>query len=561
VTAIVVTTGPLARGGPVLERLLGQLNELGVLTVHLAADAQSLAAIAQEADGEVVVLHGDIVTNTEALAGLIEDPGIANGTLETGALKIAQEQRRLIAAPDGDDLVAGLTEQLERAGVALRAAPLRGMAWARPATPEQADAAIAAADAVDEEQIRLDSAVKPVDGFFTTFFVSPYSRYIARWAARRGLTPNQVTAFSFVIGLLSAAGFATGERWGLVAGAILLQVAFTADCVDGQLARYSRQYSALGGWLDATFDRAKEWIVFAGLAIGAESVWVLAGAALTLQTLRHFMDFGWQEVRGQGDAELEGWDRPGAVEWLKRIVAFPIGERFAVISITAALWSAHTTFVVLLAWGGFAAVYGFAGRVLRSRKLEPRGDAVLATFRDDGPIARALAPLGANLQPLALCAAAVAPLIAAMAIKGDGASDQLALGVIGWVLVVAGVTGGRTGTSRIRWAVPLLLRFGEYAGLLWIGALAGAESAAFALVAALALRHYDIVYGLRYRGAPVSDRLGVVMGGWDGRLALAGVLLVTDALPAGFYVLAAIIAVVFTAAAIRDWHDKEDVNG
>jgi phosphatidylglycerophosphate synthase len=565
VTAIVVTTGPLARGGPVLERLLGQLNDLGVLNVHLAADAQSLAAIAQEADGEVVVLHGDIVTNTEALAGLIEDPRIANGKLETGALKIAPAQRGLIEAPAGDDLVAGLTEQLERAGVGLRAAPLRGMAWARPRTPEEADAAIAAADAVDEEQIRLDSAVKPVDGFFTTFFVSPYSRYVARWAARRGLTPNQVTAFSFVIGLLSAAGFATGERWGLVVGAILLQVAFTADCVDGQLARYSRQFSALGGWLDATFDRSKEWIVFAGLAIGADRaghpVWVLAGAALTLQTLRHFMDFGWQEVRGQAEAEIGGWDRPGAVEWVKRIVAFPIGERFAVISITAAIWSAHTTFVVLLAWGGFAAVYGFAGRVLRSRKLEPRSDAVLATFRDDGPIARALAPLGESLQPLALCAAAVAPLIAAMAIKGDGASDQLALGVIGWLLIVAGVTGGRTGTSRIRWAVPLLLRFGEYGGLLWVGALAGAEPAAFALVAALALRHYDIVYGLRYRGAPVSDRLGVVMGGWDGRLALAGVLLVTDALPAGFYVLAAIIAVVFSAAAIRDWHDKEDVNG
>ena len=34
--------------------------------------------------------------------------------------------------------------------------------------------------------------------------------------------------------------FATGERWGLVAGAVLLQIAFTIDCVDGQLARYTR---------------------------------------------------------------------------------------------------------------------------------------------------------------------------------------------------------------------------------------------------------------------------------------------------------------------------------
>jgi phosphatidylglycerophosphate synthase len=554
-TAIVITTGPMARG-PVLERLLGQLYALGVTNVHLASPDE-VEAIAQEADDGLVVLHGDIVTNTEALAGLIDDPRIVNGTLGEGAVKIGR--RDLVNVPDGEDVIVALTERLERAGVTVREAPLRGMAWARPTTPDEADAAIAAADAVDEEQIRLDSAVKPVDGFFTTFFVSPYSRYVARWAARRGLTPNQVTAASFAVGLMTAACFATGERWGLVAGAALLQVAFMLDCVDGQLARYSRQFSELGGWLDATLDRSKEWLVFAGLAIGADT-WVLAAAALTLQMLRHFMDFGWQEVRGQADAELSGWDTPGPVDWVKRIVAFPIGERFAVISLTAAIWSAHTTFVVLLAWGGFAGAYGLAGRVLRSRRLAPGAGGSLAWLRDDGPLARALAPLGEGLAPLPLCAAAIAPLVAAMAVEGDGASDALALGVIGWLLIVGGITGGRSGTSRVRWLVPVFVRFGEYAGLVWVGTLRGAAPAAFALVAALALRHYDMVYGLRYRGAPVSQRLGVAMGGWDGRLALAGVLLVTDALPAGFYVLAAITAVVFTAAAIRDWYDKEDVN-
>ena len=38
----------------------------------------------------------------------------------------------------------------------------------------------------DEDKVLLDSAVKAADGFFTTFFVSPYSKYIARWCARRG---------------------------------------------------------------------------------------------------------------------------------------------------------------------------------------------------------------------------------------------------------------------------------------------------------------------------------------------------------------------------------------
>jgi Family of unknown function (DUF5941) len=48
------------------------------------------------------------------------------------------------------------------------------------------------------------------------------------------------------------------------------------------------------------------------------------------------------------------------------MIAFPIGERFAAISITAALFTPRTTFIVLLVWGSVAALYSLAGRVLRS---------------------------------------------------------------------------------------------------------------------------------------------------------------------------------------------------
>jgi CDP-alcohol phosphatidyltransferase-like enzyme len=196
----------------------------------------------------------------------------------------------------------------------------------------------------------------------------------------------------------------------MVAGAILLQVAFTTDCVDGQLARYTRQYSKFGAWLDSVFDRAKEYIVFAGLAIGAsragDPVWLLACSALTLQTFRHMADFahtaGQVETvtttrhppldqardaasmaalkRASAPAEapvaqplaarvLGAWrilDRVKAVRWFKRMVTFPIGERFAVISITAALWDARVTFIALLTWGAIGIAYAQTGRVLRA---------------------------------------------------------------------------------------------------------------------------------------------------------------------------------------------------
>jgi hypothetical protein len=347
-------------------------------------------------------------------AGSDTEAAVDSAELEEPVLSgedTADVERWLAAARE--DAAALLLVGLVRSRVHVSVSHLRDLFWARPLSREAAARAEREITSYDEDRVLLDSAVKANDGFFTTFFVSPYSKYIARWAARRGLTPNQVTTVSLGIGLLAALAFATGERAGLIAGAILLQIAFTTDCVDGQLARYTRTFSKLGAWLDSIFDRTKEYLVFAGLAIGAsragDPVWVLAGAALALQTVRHEIDFSYPTAQHQAlsaarqppleqpsdrrsalpDDEtvaaatevrrglgarivlggLDVWRAlnrwPGA-KWLKKIVAFPIGERFAVISITAAIWDARTTFVVVLAWGGFAAVYKMAGRVLRS---------------------------------------------------------------------------------------------------------------------------------------------------------------------------------------------------
>lgn len=138
-----------------------------------------------------------------------------------------------------------------------------------PTDPQARNEARQAVAAVDDEAIRLKSAVKSRDGFFTTHFISPYSRYLARWCARRGLTPNQVTTASLLTALIAAGCAATGTRAGFVAAGVLLIASFVLDCTDGQLARYSLQYSTLGAWLDATFDRAKEYAYYAGLALGA----------------------------------------------------------------------------------------------------------------------------------------------------------------------------------------------------------------------------------------------------------------------------------------------------
>ncbi|GAA0356411.1 hypothetical protein GCM10009530_01930 [Microbispora corallina] len=310
-----------------------------------------------------------------------------------------------------DDVTELLILGLVRRGVSVGVRGRRDLFYRRIRSQREADEAQAEMAGFNEDRARLNNAVKGADGFFTTFFVSTYSRFIARWAARRGLTPNQVTLISIALGLLSAGAFATGTRWGAVAGAVLIYFAFVFDCVDGQLARYARKFGVLGAWLDATFDRFKEYAVFVGLAVGAtvsgqfgdgEGVWTLALVALALQTVKHLLDFSFgaanrrrapvplptlaltvaddrplraaleerKATRNTGVRSLlRLWTRAGkfrAVHWARKMIVFPIGERFAAIAITSAFFDPRVTFLTLVIWGGVAATYTLTGRLLRS---------------------------------------------------------------------------------------------------------------------------------------------------------------------------------------------------
>jgi hypothetical protein len=306
-----------------------------------------------------------------------------------------------------DDIVQLIVLGLVRKGVSVGIRGRRDLFFARVGSQAEADEAVSAMSGYNEDRARLNNAVKGADGFFTTYFVSTYSRFIARWAARRGLTPNQVTLISIAFGVLAALAFATGTRLGAVAGGLLIYFAFVFDCVDGQVARYARRFGVLGAWLDATFDRAKEYVVFAGLAVGSivagqGDVWTLALVALSVQSVRHLLDFSFGAANRRKPpvplptlaltatddrplrealekrrvsrrtglrAFLKMWTKAGrfrAVYWVRKMVVFPIGERFAVIAITAALFEPRVTFLTLLIWGGVGAAYTLAGRLMRS---------------------------------------------------------------------------------------------------------------------------------------------------------------------------------------------------
>jgi hypothetical protein len=186
----------------------------------------------------------------------------------------------------------------------------------------------------------------------------------------------------------------------------------------------------------------------------------------------------------------------------------------------------------------------------------------LATYRDDGPIARALGrvvPGGRRAPAVPLLLVAVVPLVVAIVVGGDDVSRGLAAAVIAWLILWGGASSGASLSERLNWAVPPLVRLGEYAALIWLATLHGrsAEPAAFALLCALAFRHYDLVYRLRHRGTTPAPWVDAVSLGWEGRLVLAYVLLVAGLVPGAWFVWAGLLGAIVIAEAVHGWVAQE----
>src|SRR3954471_874667 len=104
-------------------------------------------------------------------------------------------------------------------------------------------------------------------------FVSPELRTrvrglaepIGRGMARLGLSPNAITVIGFGIACLAAVAAAAGA-W-LLAG-ILVIFGGVFDMFDGMVARATGKVSKAGAFMDSTFDRWGEGVVYVGLVWG-----------------------------------------------------------------------------------------------------------------------------------------------------------------------------------------------------------------------------------------------------------------------------------------------------
>ncbi|MEW1689179.1 DUF5941 domain-containing protein [Streptomyces sp. NPDC091265] len=470
-----------------------------------------------------------------------------------------------------------LAATMDAEGTPVQRPELGSLVAAVPVDEASRTTALSGVAAVDDEAVRLRSAVKARDGFFTTYCISPYSRYLARWCARRGFTPNQVTTASLLTALIAAGCAATGTRGGYVAAGLLLLFSFVLDCTDGQLARYSLQYSTMGAWLDATFDRAKEYAYYAGLALGAarggDDVWALALGAMVLQSCRHVIDFSFNEANHDAVANSsptaalsDKLDSVGWTVWLRRMIVLPIGERWAMIAVLTAVTTPRIVFYALLVGCSFAACYTTAGRLLRSltRKASrtDRAAQALADLADSGPLAQLVAARGPRI-PGAWTAPVVAvvgagALVAAALLQPFG-SRQMIIAAVFYV-VCSGIAVARPLKGALDWLVPPVFRAAEYCTVLALAArsdIDGALPAAFGLVSAVAYHHYDTVYRIRGGTGAPPQWLVRTIGGHEGRTLVVAVLAAVLTGASGFTValtaLAVAVALVVLVESIRFW--------
>jgi phosphatidylglycerophosphate synthase len=548
---------------------------------NLVAHPSLLWTLATEPAGRSTALvvadpAGDLRDDRGRVVPALDGAGTARFL---GAIAIAPADLPVLAKAaaqlESEDLLPALLDS----GLIPIATPVRLLVAEQVHTAAELAAARAAVDAVDEDKVRLRLAVKEKDDFFTTYAVSSWSPLVTKAAARLRLTPTGVTGLSVLFAVAAALCFWQASRPAMVLGGVLLYLGFVLDCVDGQLARYTRVFSAFGGWLDTMADRAKEYAVYAGLAAGAERIglpyaWPLAITAILLQTVRHMTDTWYGALHDEAAARprpaaaagvgarlsaastrVQG-DTGSLAYWLKRIVVFPIGERWALISLLAIFTNGRVALIVVVAWGLLAFAYTLALRSLRSLSMRVGVlDTVdTARHRDDGLLARRVLGRARIPLPLAYAALGAVAALALVVALLTGAVDRPArvpLLVAALFVLNSGLAAGARAGGPLDWLVPAALRAGEYLLVVAVGLVGRVPPpVVFLLLFLLALRHYDLTARME-KGAPPGAGSRARLG-WDGRVVVLAVAGLTGFATLGEALLGAAVAASFLNTMVAD---------
>lgn len=96
---------------------------------------------------------------------------------------------------------------------------------------------------------------------------------IDRHLVNTRVTPNQVTYVMTVAGALAAPALLVPGITGAVLGVVMVQLYLLFDCVDGEIARWKKQYSMAGVYLDRVAAYLCDAAVLVGFGLRASDLW------------------------------------------------------------------------------------------------------------------------------------------------------------------------------------------------------------------------------------------------------------------------------------------------
>lgn len=142
---------------------------------------------------------------------------------------------------------------------------------------------------------KLKDAIKKKDGWWARIFCGPVANIFLIFIAEKNfITPNYVTTFSLFLCIIACGFICTGVQPYLMIAAVLVQLVFIVDCLDGQLARYRNQCSNFGAWYDRVTDRVKDFLIYFSIAWGHYSVyddWKIWPLAMTSLFFVYLFDY------------------------------------------------------------------------------------------------------------------------------------------------------------------------------------------------------------------------------------------------------------------------------
>jgi len=197
----------------------------------------------------------------ERITAIAKDlPGF--DAIDTGAFLAGPALMEALQALDAQGGSPSLSDGVRRLAAEGRAWVLdgTGLVWQDVDTPD--DVAVA-------ERKLMSAWPKSTDGVVSRWINRPISLRVTRLLAPTGVTPNQVSVVTLVLGLAASWFAAQGGYGWFLAAAVAFQVASILDGTDGELATLTFRQSPFGAWMDTICDNVSYVAFIAGVMVGA----------------------------------------------------------------------------------------------------------------------------------------------------------------------------------------------------------------------------------------------------------------------------------------------------